>query len=249
MKQRENQAVFISIIFIISTYLFSRGNFSYFFMLVFGFMLMIAFFNEENRLFSWIFLSFFGGNLIRFYLDKFLEGIELNPYYVLIGSQLLTIIPILSVCYVIKAFNREIMSFWQIPSKRMLSFTLIPFPLVFIMITITHGGPNFLQGFLSLLLFAGVHATLQEFIWRGILLTQMIKITNIKYGILITSLAFGINSTLLGFSTMIFISYFLLGLLLGYLTIRTKSIVPAIIAHILALCILFLTGILQIPIL
>lgn len=249
MKQRENQAVFISIIFIITTYLFSRGIFSYFFMLVFGFMLIIAFFNEEIRLFSWIFLSFFGGNLIQFYGDKFLEGIALNPYSVLIASQLLSIIPILSVWYVIKAFNREIISFGQKPSKRMLSFTLIPFLLVIIMITITHDGHNYLQLLLSLLLFAGVHATLQEFIWRGILLTQMIKITNIKYGILITSLAFGINSTLLGFSTMIFISYFLFGLLLSYLTISTKSIVPAIIAHILVLCILFLIGMLQIPIL
>lgn len=214
---------------------------------------MIVFFKEDIRLFAWIMLSFFGGNLIRFYVDKFLEGLELQAFNELIFSQLLLIIPILSVTYVIKAFNREISSFLQKLSlnsvKKELSILLIAFLMVFIMIVITDDVQNTMKLFLSLLLFTSLHAALQEWIWRGILLTHFIKITNERYGILIISLAFGINSTLLGFSTFFFIIYSLLGSFFAFLTIKTKSIFPATIVHIIVLFFFYLIGMLHIPIL
>lgn len=249
MKQRSYQAVFISVVFIISTYFFSRGNFSYFFLLVFGLMLILVFLKEEIRLFAWIMLSFFGGNLIRFYADKFLEVLDVNAFIVLIASQLLLIIPILSISYVIKAFNRQISSFLQKPTKRIFSILFITFLLMVIAFVITDESQNSMQIFLSFLLFASIHAALQECIWRGILLNHIINITNQQYGIFIISLAFGIQSTLLGFSIFVFITYSLLGILLGFLTIRTKSILPAIVVHMLVLFLFFLTGILQIHIL
>jgi uncharacterized protein len=245
VKQSKYQAVFISIVFLLTSYFFSRGYFSYFFFLVFGLMLMITFFKEEIRLFSWMLLSFFGGNLIRFYADKFIEELNNNEFIELILSQLLFIIPILTVCYVIKAFNREIMSFRQKPSKGMLLFTLIVLFLVFMMMAMTHN--NYFSVFLSFLLFSSCHVIFQEFIWRGILLTQMIKITNLRFGTLITTFAFGINSTLFGFSATITSIYCLFGFLLGYVTIRTKSLFPAIVIHMLILFILFLSGMIHIP--
>ncbi|MEH7309302.1 CPBP family intramembrane glutamic endopeptidase, partial [Neobacillus drentensis] len=102
--------------------------------------------------------------------------------------------------------------------------------------------------FLLILLFATVNAFLEEVLWRGILLSKMISITSRPIGLIVSSFAFGINTTMFGFSLVICMMYVFLGLILGFVTVRTKSIFPAIFIHCVITIIIFINGIMTLPI-
>ena len=113
--KQNNQGFILSFLFIVLIYLFTRSYYSPFFWILLGLLLSLAFLKEENRLFTWVIISFFGGNMILVYLDKFIQGIHVQPYLRVIFYQLLFVIPIFSICYVIKKFNKEISLFFQKP--------------------------------------------------------------------------------------------------------------------------------------
>jgi uncharacterized protein len=252
MKQNNYQGFLLSILYIFLLYFFTRSYFSLFSWFILGILLILAFLKEENRLFAWVMISYFGGSLILFYSDKFIEVFQLKPFNRVIINQLLFIIPILSMCYVIKKFDTKISYFCRMPEsvgrKNLLHFIWILISVGFILIFITHDIEMDMKLFLSLFLFAIIHAGLQEVFWRGILLTQVTKITNDTSAILFTSIGFAINTTIFGFSTAVFLLYLCLGFLFAFLTTTYKSILPAIFAHTLVLIMFFLQGWLQLPI-
>ncbi len=254
MKQMKFEGLFLCLLFLLLTYLFSRSYYSLFFITLFVLLLLLGFFKEKNRLFSWLIISFFIGYLILFYLDVFLDGAHLTPFKQLIVSQLLLIIPIITSCYVIIKFKINISHYFRPPSVNL--FRTVPMKIFLLILAIicvgsllvyfnSHGGS---AAFFSLLLFAGTRAFFEEIIWRGILLTHTIKISNVRIGILVTSIGFGINTTMYGFSPFLTLVYTLLGLLLGLLTVKSKSILPAIFTHAFVIILLFIGGYLSIPI-
>lgn len=244
MKQKNYQGLFLSLLFIVLIYFFTRNYYSPFFWMILGLLLLLAFLKEENRLFAWVVISFFGGNFIVIYLDKFIEGLVEDPFYRVIINQILFIIPILSMCYVIKQFNRRVSFFTKKPGS---------FRILYIVLLLVVTGLVFLQGdinvFLSLFTFSLIHATMQEVVWRGILLTQIIKIVGERKAILFTSIVFAVNTTIFGFSPAVFLLYLTLGLIFGFLTTKYKSILPAIVVHTVVLLFSFLIGWIQLPIL
>jgi uncharacterized protein len=248
MKRKNYQGFLLSILFIVLIYFFTRSYYSQFSWSILGLLLLLAFQNEENRLFAWTMISFFGGNLILFYTDKFIEGFHLMPFIRLMISQLLFIIPILSICYVIKQFNRKISFFLKKPelNKRFYIILVLIFVSV-ILFFINHDGGLDLNMVLSLISFTFIHAFGQEVLWRGILLTQLLKIINKASAILFTSLAFAMNTTIFGFSTAIVLFYLFLGFIFALLTIKYKSIWPSIFAHTLVLIFFYLNDWLQLP--
>jgi uncharacterized protein len=247
MKQYSYQGLFLSLLFIVLIYFFTRSYYSLFFWVLFGLLLFLAFLKEENRLFSWVMISFFGGNFIFNYLDKFIEGFNVDPFFHVILNQLLFILPILSICYVIKQFNKKISLFLKMPKKnRMALYLILAFlALGFLAVYMT---TNRSLNFLPFFLFAVLHATLQEVMWRGILLTQMIHITNERTAIVITSIGFALNTTIFGFLPVVFLMYLSFGFIFGLLTSKFKSILPSIGVHTLVLVLFFLNGWLQLPI-
>jgi uncharacterized protein len=255
MKQFNYQAVFLSLLFIVLIYFFTRSYYGLFSWFLFGLLLLLAFLKEENRLFAWVIISFFGGNLVFFYTDKFIEEYQLMPYYRVILSQLLLSIPTLSMVYVIKQFNKKVSFFFKMPelnasfgNKRILYILLLMITGSFILIGFTNHSVAGFNLFLSLISFVLIHVFLQEVMWRGILLTQLIKITNEKMAILISGIAFALNTTIFGYSPGVFLLYLSLGFLLAFLTTKYKSILPSIFAHILVLLFIYLNGWLRLPI-
>jgi uncharacterized protein len=251
MKQKQYQGTFLSLLFIVLIYLFTRNYYSLFSWFVLGLLLLVAFLREENRLFAWVMISFFGGNFVLFYIDKFIEGFQLMPYYRVILSQLMLSIPALSMVYVIRQFNKRVSFFFYMPeltesfaNKKILYIFLCMIIGSFLLICFTIS----FRIYLPLILFVFIHVLLQEIIWRGILLTQLIKITNEKLAILISGIAFAQNTTIFGYSLGVFLLYLTLGFLLAFLTTKYKSILPSIFAHILVLLFIFLNGWLRLPI-
>lgn len=256
MKQNNNQGLFLSFLFIILIYLFTRSYYSPFFLILLALLLSLAFLKEKNRLFAWVIISFFGGNLILFYFDKFIEGFDINPFLRVIINQLLFIIPILSICYVIKQFNKKISLFFKKPqlntkiklNKTYFYIMVIIISVSIVTVIITRDVKMDFHLVLSLFLFAFIHAFLQEVMWRGILLTQFMMITSETAAILFTSVAFALNTTIFGFSPAVFLLYLSFGCAFGVLTTIYKSILPSIIAHALVLIFFFLNGFIQLPI-
>lgn len=250
MKQFNYQGYILSILFIVLIYFFTRGYYSLFTWFLLGLFLLLAFLKEENRLFAWVMISFFGGNLILFYTDKFIEGYQYIPFYRVIINQVLFLIPILSICYVIKQFNKKISFFFNKPevnnTNKPIYIILLLLSVGVTFIFINNSGSD-LNMFLSLFTFSLIHASLQEVMWRGILLSQLIKITNETSAIVFTSITFAMNTTIFGFSTAVVLLYLILGFLFALLTIKYKSILPSIFAHSFVLIFFYLNDWLQLP--
>ncbi|TDL63030.1 CPBP family intramembrane metalloprotease [Rhodococcus qingshengii] len=250
MKQITYQGYILSILFIVLIYFFTRSYYSLFTWFLLGHFLLLAFLKEENRLFAWVMISFFGGNLILFYTDKFIEGYQFIPIYRVIINQVLFLIPILSICYVIKQFNKKISFFFNKPelnNTNKLSYIILILLVVGVTFLLINNSESDLNRILSLITFTLIHASLQEVIWRGILLTQLIKITNETSAILFTSIAFAMNTTIFGFSISVALVYLFLGFIFALLTIKYKSILPSIFAHTLILIFFYLNDWLQLP--
>ncbi|EET85545.1 Abortive infection protein, partial [Clostridium carboxidivorans P7] len=70
---------------------------------------------------------------------------------------------------------------------------------------------------------------MEEFVFRGVILTGLLKKYSVKKSIIISALLFGI----MHLNGIQFINGFLLGVLLGYIYVRTKSIYLCMYSHIL----------------
>jgi uncharacterized protein len=248
MKQMKLESLFLCLLFILLTYLFSRSYYSLFFITLFVLLLLLGFFKENNRLFSWVLISFFMSYLVLFYIDLFIDRKHWTTYNQLLVSQLLLLIPIITSCYVIMKFKMKISDYFRLPALSIYQ-TITTFLLIGVgsmLLYYYHIGGT--EVFFSILLFTGTRAILEEVLWRGILLTQIIKITNERIGVLVTSICFGINTTIYGFTPLLTFMFIIFGLVFGYFTVRTKSILPSIFAHLFVLHLLFIAGNLAIPI-
>lgn len=263
MERLKQKGLWLSGYFLLMIFLFTRGFYNPFFVLLIGILLIIVFLKEENRLFGWMIISFFLGNLLLGYMDNFIEGFHLSPFSLIMLSQLLLLIPILIICYVVKQFKQEITPYFhrpiftqeiQLPFN--IGFSFKRLALIFGLLTVLSIGITFLfqgekmhwRSFSLFLLFASMNALLEEVLWRGLLLPKLISITNDIIGIIVTSIAYGINVTMFGFSPIICMIYIFLGLMLGLLTVKTKSVFPAMIAHTLVTTLFLINGVMTIPV-
>ncbi|WP_186577024.1 CPBP family intramembrane glutamic endopeptidase [Aquibacillus kalidii] len=82
------------------------------------------------------------------------------------------------------------------------------------------------------ILFALINGVLEEWLWRGILLSSLIKLCNIPFAVSVTSLGFGLQHLMLGFPLYVCLLFSLGGFFYAAIVLRTNSIYPAIIWHI-----------------
>jgi uncharacterized protein len=255
------RGIFLSLQFLIMIYLFTRSFYSPFFILLIVLFLLIAFLSEDYRLFAWITITFFLSHLLLGYLDNFIGSFQLPQFALVLLSQLLILVPILMMHMVRNKFNKSTYPYFRKPdmTKDIQLFNCISWKLFSIIISILF--ILFLIGTLIIkrdeltylhllfsLSFSIIHTGLGEVLWRGILLPHFIAITNKWLGILVTSSAFGLNMTIFGFSSLTTFSYIILGLLFGYLTIKTNSILPSIVTHTMIMLLLLIGGSVTLPI-
>ncbi|KRE99367.1 hypothetical protein ASG89_27795 [Paenibacillus sp. Soil766] len=92
------------------------------------------------------------------------------------------------------------------------------------------------------LIFSLVNSILEEWVWRGVLLNQYVKWFGNVYGLIVTSLLFGISHYNLGFSVWVCIAFSVGGFFMGGSAIRSKGIVASILMHIYMNLIFVWTG-------
>ncbi|MFC0190050.1 lysostaphin resistance A-like protein [Fictibacillus aquaticus] len=94
-------------------------------------------------------------------------------------------------------------------------------------------GWDFVQGVLLLAaVFSLVNGVLEELIWRGAILSRFLEQFGEKWAVLLTSLGFGLQHYSLGFSWIVCAAFAAGGFFYGAITIKSKSILPAIIWHV-----------------
>lgn len=253
--------MFLSLQFMIMIYLFTRSFYSPFFFLLIALFVLIAFLSEEHRLFAWIMIAFFLGHLLLGYVDHFIGSFRFPQFSLLLVSQLLLLFPIVMIHFVCEKFKKANYQYFQKPVltkedklpfsvtwKQLFLVISLLFTLVLIEILVLKRSPlPWTHLFLSLS-FSIIHSVLGEVLWRGILLPHVISLTNNWLGILITSIAFGLNMTLFGFSPLTTISYIFLGILFGLLTVKSQSIIPSIIVSTMITLLLSISGWVTIPV-
>jgi uncharacterized protein len=261
MIHRGKWGIFLSLQFMIMIYLFTRSLYSPFFILLIALFLLVAFLSEEHRLFAWIIIAFFLGHLLLGYMDHFIGSFRFPQFSLLLGSQLLLLLPIVMIHFVCKKFKKANYPYLQKPmltKKEKFPFSVtwkqffvvspILFTLVLIEIHVMKSGAISWSHLFFSISFSVIHTVLGEVMWRGILLPNVISLTNKWIGILVTSIAFGINMTIFGFSPLTTISYIFLGFLFGVLTIKSQSIIPSIIVSTTIILLLIISGSVTIPV-
>lgn len=263
MERTNQKGILLGVLFLLLTFLFTRGFYSPFFVLLIALLLLVAFFNEEKRLVAWMVITFFLGNLLLIYTDNYLESFRLSPYSLVMTSQLLLLIPILMIGYVMKKFDQEINPYFQRPILSgviqlsfNIAFSLRQFLLFICLLSSLPIFSHLLlkredmqwRPILFMLMFSFIHALLEEVLWRGIFLSKLITITDQQLGIVLTSIAFGINTTMFGFSIILSIFNITLGIFLGFLTLKFKSIFPSVLFHFSITLLLLMNGWMGIPV-
>ncbi|HWO77043.1 MAG TPA: type II CAAX endopeptidase family protein [Bacillus sp. (in: firmicutes)] len=92
-------------------------------------------------------------------------------------------------------------------------------------------------------IFAVTNATFEELIWRGVLLTRFSEHIGEKGAVLVTSLGFGLQHYSLGFSWLVCIGFAVGGLFYGGITVKSRSILPAWIWHIVLNFLMVFSGV------
>lgn len=97
---------------------------------------------------------------------------------------------------------------------------------------IIQNGWSFIQDvWLAAIIFTITNAVLEEAIWRGALLSRFSEQLGEKWAVVITSLGFGLQHYSLGFPWIVCIGFSLGGLFYGGITVKSGSIFPSVIWH------------------
>lgn len=237
--------------FLLIQLLFQLELFSLAFFILLAAIICVPFMKETNRMFVWSSFGFFIGLFAYIYGERLLLELSFSRGTLLILTRLLLFLPILFMAYVIYHFKRPIISFLNKPQWKEHLFI----PLIWIrslqtsvkvLFIITNGLiviiflPFMLTDFSiewSLLwkvfLFSLANGALIEVLWRGILLTQMTKVVGEEPAVIVTSLSAALLYYMFGFSLLLCTGFAVISFLLGGMTIRSKSIIPAIVTHII----------------
>jgi membrane protease YdiL (CAAX protease family) len=92
------------------------------------------------------------------------------------------------------------------------------------------------------LIFSLVNSILEEWVWRGVILNQYVKWSGNVYGLIVTSLLFGMSHYDLGFSVWVCVAFSVGGFFMGGTAIRSEGIVASILMHIYMNLIFVMTG-------
>ncbi len=115
--------------------------------------------------------------------------------------------------------------------KRFYLVALIVTVAVFVTLTFTIQSPAAVRLPALAFSFALINATLEEIIWRGQLMAGLSRTMGLPLAVTISSLGFGFQHLALGFNLPICLAMAVGGAFFALFTIKSKSLVPAIIFH------------------
>jgi uncharacterized protein len=85
--------------------------------------------------------------------------------------------------------------------------------------------------FLFVIGFTILNATLEELIWRGVMLSSLIRNTSVTYAVTVTSIGFGLLHLSIGIPLLLSLLFSFGGLFYSIVVLKTDSIYPSIAFH------------------
>lgn len=230
---------FLPALLIFLQLLFQLQFFTFVFLILLILLIFVAFLSENNRVFVWTIISFSIGLFAFIYIGRIVLELPLSHQDLFILNRVLLVIPVLFMIYVISKFNHSVLPFsyrinWDgMPSLKKV-FQISILVLVLVLCYSLWDSRSFLVENLSkALLFAFINSVLVESLWRGILFTRVQTLIGGKWAIIVTSLSCGIAYYLFGYSLNFCLIFFVIGLFLGAITWKTKSLTPAVLLNFL----------------
>ncbi|WP_163581392.1 type II CAAX prenyl endopeptidase Rce1 family protein [Gracilibacillus saliphilus] len=220
---------------------------------------LIFFINKSLRFFLWIILAFgIGFFLYNYGNTHWITDMYTAEIRVILNRFLLIIVilPLLCFSYI---YRLPFIRYWQKP--RWAKYVRVPFIwlgfrqvkvstfLVIAMITNLIAFMPFISWtyiqeiWCFALIFLILNSVLEETIWRGVLLSRFSECFGNRWAVLITSVGFGLQHYSLGFSWMSCLLFSVGGFFFGAITIRSKSILPAVIWHMLFNLLMVFSGV------
>lgn len=249
--------LFITIILLIQHKLFMIAL-----SLTIGFIVYMVAASKQKRIFVWVMLAYLLSYLFYLYGDRLIDELPLHVNTIIILNRFLLLLPILFMTYVVKKFNAEINSYWKKPVwKAKISFPFVwtgfhtisikVFLPIAISINILCLLPLILNTKLNtgfsfyvfLILFSFINGILEELLWRGILLTRLVDLAGEKAAAVFSGIAFGFSHLALGYSWSACLGFAIGGFFYAGITLKSRSIMPAIIWHFVFNILMILSGI------
>jgi uncharacterized protein len=253
-------------VFTAGVLLFQLKLFAFAFILSFGLIIFLLLLSKQERVFSWTIAGYLTGSLLFLYGDKLLDALTLPYYFLMILNRFLLVIPILLLVYISIKFNKNAIQFLQKPDWDSLIF----FPFIwsgfhsikikyFLMIAVIinfaafahsiFSADNFFsRDFLIFLIgFSIVNGIMEELLWRGIILSRMTELSGEKAAVLFSGMAFGFSHMMLGYSFIMCLLFAVGGIFYAAITVKSRSIFPALIWHIVMNVFMILSGLIPFP--
>lgn len=127
-------------------------------------------------------------------------------------------------------YKQITMPFHKIKLSYFLLFGLIGSTMIFI--PVFHQEMSYIKSlFLFGVLFALINATLEEVIWRGVMLSSLKRNVSTFYAVLLTSVGFGLLHLSIGIPLIMSILFSFGGLFYAIVVLKSKSLYPSIVFH------------------
>ena len=212
---------------------------------VIAILMMIHLTNGFNRFVISTFIAFLVSFLLYQLTNAVVNSFEISrELKVLINRGLLLMI-FLGLCIANLSLNKKISFFNHKPkwsqsiSLPLHTIKLSSFMLIGLMISgitflpfILQQDPVFIKSILLFaILFSIINTTLEEMIWRGIMLSNLREHMSMMNAVIITSIGFGLLHLVVEIPFMISLLFSFGGLFYGMVVIKSNSIYPAILLH------------------
>jgi len=234
----------LAILFFAGIILFSYRLFVWGFIPVI-FLLFICFSTKKYRSSVSLFLFFLLGTLMFQLASIYFNGWGISAEIKILINRSFLLLIIFGTLISLLLFKQKISIFALLPdlqSSIKMPFHTIKLPYflliglmgssVILIPIFLHQETSYVKSILLFgILFAVINATLEEILWRGILLSNLKENISTFYAIVITSIGFGLLHLSIGIPFIVCLLFSFGGLFYAIVVLKTNSIYPSIVFH------------------
>ena len=207
-------------------------------------ILLVA--NKERRFIISILLSILAGYVLFVVSNNFVGTMDISKEIKIILNRFFLIFIIIGIVLNHVFFNKKV--YWYNEKPDWTNPIVLPFHkmntfwswmigiVINVMIYayfIVQKDLEYIQTLLLFCLFFSlINAVFEEVIWRGLLLSVIKEHTSLSFAVIITSVGFGLFHLSIGFSIYLSLLISVAGFIYALITLKTKSIYPSIVFHI-----------------
>ncbi|HZH61888.1 MAG TPA: type II CAAX endopeptidase family protein [Metabacillus sp.] len=210
-----------------------------------GFLLLFIT-NKEKRFITSLLLTFLISFVIFIVSNNFIETMTISKEYKIIVNRLFLVVILLGIFFHLLLFKKKVSWYngkpdWKnpinLPFHKVNTFWfwmigIVVNGIVYLFFIVQKDVEYIVSLFWFCLFFSLINAVFEEVIWRGVMLSALNEFTSTGYAIFVTSVGFGLLHLAIGFSLPLSLLISVAGIIYALITLKTNSIYPSIIFHI-----------------